>query len=87
MLFPISFPVYNGKIVVRVWDKRNLLSDIFIAQIPEFPKENDCFNINYLQSIGGVIPYSWVTIPPSLLNSPFLSSSISTPFRSPRGRR
>lgn len=35
MLFPILFPTFNEKIIIRVWDKRTGLSDIFIAHLPE----------------------------------------------------
>ena len=48
MMFPIYFPVHNDKIIIRLWDKRKLLVDLFIAQVPEFPSQNDPFNINYL---------------------------------------
>lgn len=48
MLFPILFPTFNEKIIIRVWDKRTGLSDIFIAHLPEKMKSNDWFNLNYL---------------------------------------
>jgi hypothetical protein len=57
MLFPLLFPLNNDKIIIRVWDKRKCLSDTFIAQVPETPTENDFFNINFLQSRGGVLPF------------------------------
>jgi hypothetical protein len=47
-MFPLYFPVLNDKIVIRVWDKRTCLADTFIAMIPEIPKENDFFNVNFL---------------------------------------
>ena len=46
-MFPLYFPVLNDKIVIRVWDKRTCLADTFIAMIPEIPKENDFFNVNF----------------------------------------
>lgn len=61
-MFPITFPLNNDKIVIRVWDKRVCMSDTFIGQIPEFPQENDFFNITYLQSKGGVLPYRWFSL-------------------------
>lgn len=47
-MFPLHFPFFNDKIVVRVWDKRTMAADTFIAMIPEIPTENDYFNINFL---------------------------------------
>ena len=58
--FPVFMPVLNDKIIIRCWDKRKALSDIFIGNIPEMPLENDYFNINSLQSKGGNMPYRWV---------------------------
>jgi Ca2+-dependent lipid-binding protein len=48
MMFPLYYPVLNDKITIRVWDKRRLLSDIYIASIPEVATEFDSFNINVL---------------------------------------
>ncbi|EAR93381.2 C2 domain protein (macronuclear) [Tetrahymena thermophila SB210] len=59
MVFPVFFPVYNDKIVIRVWDSRTLRSDNFIAAIPEKPNENDWFNINTLHSRGGTMSFRW----------------------------
>ncbi len=61
-MFPLYFPVFNDKIVIRVWDKRICMADTFIAMIPEMPSENDFFNINFLQSRGGVMPYRWFNL-------------------------
>jgi hypothetical protein len=61
-MFPLYFPVFNDKIVIRVWDKRICMSDTFVAMIPEMPSENDFFNINFLQSRGGVMPYRWFNL-------------------------
>lgn len=60
MSFPVEFPLYNDKVILRVWDKRTMVSDIFIANIPEFTKENDFFSLTYLQSRGGIMPFRWV---------------------------
>lgn len=62
LLFPLYFPVMNDKIVIRVWDKRICLADSFIGMIPEIPQENDFFNVNFLQSRGGVMPYRWISL-------------------------
>ena len=37
-----------------------MLSDIFIANIQEISTENDYFNLNFLISKGGIMPYTWV---------------------------
>ncbi|EGR34566.1 hypothetical protein IMG5_007260 [Ichthyophthirius multifiliis] len=58
-IFPIHIPVFNDKIVLRVWDKRKLTADNFIASIPEIPNSNDWFNINTLISRGGTMPFKW----------------------------
>jgi len=58
--FPVFLPLLNDKIVLRVWDKRTGLPDIYIASIPEVPSDNDSFNINSLLSKGGIMPYRWV---------------------------
>lgn len=62
LLFPIFFPVHQDNIVCRLWDKRIGLSDIFIANIPEFPAANDAFHLNHLNIRGGVLPFRWVII-------------------------
>ncbi len=46
--FPVYFPLLNDKIVIRIWDKRSGMSDIYIASIPEIPIESNFFNINSL---------------------------------------
>ena len=48
LMFPLYFPVFNDKIVIRVWDKRVCMTDNFIAMIPEIPSETDFFNANFL---------------------------------------
>ena len=71
LCFPVEFPVYNDKVIIRVWDKRRMASDHFIANIPELAKENDFFSLNYLQSRGGLMPFRWFNlygIPPSERN-------------------
>lgn len=61
-MFPLHFPFLNDKIVVRVWDRRTMATDTFIAMIPEVPTENDYFNINFLQSKGGTMPFRWFNL-------------------------
>jgi len=58
LLFPVTMPMYNDRIVVRMWDKRTGQGDDFIANIPEFPKENDFFSVNYLHAKGGTMKYT-----------------------------
>ncbi|CAD8189110.1 unnamed protein product [Paramecium pentaurelia] len=62
LMFPLHFPFFNDKIVVRVWDRRTMATDTFIAMIPEVPTENDYFNINFLQSKGGTMPFRWFNL-------------------------
>lgn len=45
-----------------MWDKRTGLSDIFIAHLPEKIKTNDWFNLNYLQSNGGIMKNQWINL-------------------------
>lgn len=47
-MFPLHFPFFNDKIVLRVWDRRTCAADTYVAMIPEIPTENDYFNINFL---------------------------------------
>lgn len=47
-MFPLYFPIFNDKIVLKLWDKRVCMSDTFIARIPELPSETDFFNANFL---------------------------------------
>ena len=71
LCFPCEFPVYNDKVVIRVWDKCFLAADNFIANVPEIAKENDFFSLNYLQSRGGLMPFRWFNlygIPPEERN-------------------
>jgi hypothetical protein len=48
MKFPLFYPILNDRIVIRVWDNRRMLSNIYIGSVPEVPSENDQFNINVL---------------------------------------
>lgn len=72
MLFPCYFPFLNDKIIMRIWNYQSRGTDEFIANIPEFPMQNDFFNISKLISIGGRMPAKWINlygIPPLERNS------------------
>lgn len=58
--YPVSFPLQNDKIVMKCWHRRPMLSDVFIANIPENPFVDGWFNINFLQSTGGNLPFTWI---------------------------
>lgn len=65
--YPVSFPLLNDKIVMKCWHERSFISDIFMANIPENPFVDGWFNVNYLQSTGGNLPFTWINmygIPP-----------------------
>ena len=62
ILFPLYFPLSNDKIVIRIWDQRICMTDTFIGQVPEVPTENDFFSLSFLQSRGGILPYTWFNI-------------------------
>ena len=67
MKYPVQFPLLNDKIVMKCWHKSRFLSDILIANIPENPFVDGWFNINFLQSTGGNLPFTWINmygIPP-----------------------
>jgi len=70
--FPVWMPVLNDKIIIRVWDRRRGMPDVFIGNIPEKSSENDYFNINALQARGGNMPFRWVLLLSSLLAFKFL---------------
>lgn len=61
MVFPVHFPIMNDKVVMKLWDQ-NMLGDQFIANVPENPFEDLSFDLNYLQSAGGTIPFKWVNL-------------------------
>lgn len=63
MLFPAYMPFLNDKITVRVWSKGSkLISDTFIANLPEFPSQNDFFNISKLLAIDGRLKPTWINL-------------------------
>lgn len=61
LVFPVHFPLMNDKVVMKLWDQA-ALGDIFIANVPENPFEDLAFDLNYLQSAGGTIPFKWVNL-------------------------
>ena len=61
MLFPAYLPFLNDKILMRIWNE-NTGSDEFIANIPEFPMQNDFFNISKLMSMGGRMAAKWINL-------------------------
>ena len=62
ILFPAYFPFLNDKILMRIWHYENRGADQFIANIPEFPQQNDFFNFSKLISIGGRMPAKWINL-------------------------
>ena len=38
------------------------MSDVFIANVPENPLIDGWFNVNYLQSTGGNLPFTWINM-------------------------
>ena len=46
--FPVTIPAQNDQIVLKAWDEVKLLSDNFIANIPENPFIDSFFNISFL---------------------------------------
>jgi hypothetical protein len=56
MMFPITYPILNDKITMRVWSKTGgFSSNIYIGNIPEHPQENDWFNLSKLMSAPKVL--------------------------------
>jgi Ca2+-dependent lipid-binding protein len=48
IMFPVYFPLMNDKIILKLWDKRKLMQDVFIGNVPENPFIDNWFNINFL---------------------------------------
>lgn len=59
--FPIVLPLQNDKIIVKFWHKK-MFKDQFYANIPENPLYENKFHINYLQSTGGNMPFTWINL-------------------------
>ena len=60
--FAVFQPIFNEKIVVRVWDRMRNRADTFIGSIPELPGERDFFNLSSILSKGGVIACRWFNL-------------------------
>jgi hypothetical protein len=53
----------NDKITVRVWHKRpGLSANMFVANIPEHPSQNDLFNISKLMAQDGRMTARWINL-------------------------
>lgn len=61
MVFPVFFPIMNDKIIIKLWDQ-HMLGDSLIGNIPENLLNDLSFDLNYLQSAGGTIPFKWVNL-------------------------
>ena len=58
--FPITYPILNDKITVRMWSKNSKFSaNTFIANIPEHPCESDNFNLSQLLRQDGRMIARW----------------------------
>jgi hypothetical protein len=60
--FPISLPLLNDKIIIKMWNKKNFATDTFYANVPENPFYENKFHINYLQSTGGNMPFTYINL-------------------------
>lgn len=47
---------------MKCWHERSMLPDIFIANAPENPFVDGWFNVNFLQSTGGNLPFTWINM-------------------------
>lgn len=63
LMFPITCPVLNDKITMRIWSKVSGFSaNHYIANIPEHPTANDFFNISKLISCYGRMSTRWFNL-------------------------
>lgn len=63
LMFPITYPILNDKITVRIWSKNGGFSaNTFIANIPEHPSETDNFNLSKLLSQDGRMTARWFNL-------------------------
>ena len=61
--YPVTFPLSNDKIVMKCWHEGTFMSpDVFIANAPENPFIDGWFNVNFLQSTGGNLPFTWINM-------------------------
>ena len=59
--FPITLPLLNDKIIIKMWDQK-FASSTFYANVPENPLYENKFHINYLQSTGGNMPFTYINL-------------------------
>lgn len=59
--FPVFLPTYNDKITIRLWlmDGR---SQVFLANVPEYPSAFDFANISVLRPLEGKMEPRWVNL-------------------------
>ena len=63
MQFPITSPILNNKITMRLWsDGGTFSANPFIANIPEHPCDNDFFNISKLLASDGRMAARWFNL-------------------------
>jgi len=60
--FPVYLPILNDKIIIKVWVEHSRTSVEHYANIPEIPKQDDCFNISVLQGKEGLMPSQWFNL-------------------------
>ena len=62
-MFPITYPILNDKIQMRLWSKVSGLSaNHYIANIPEHPSSSDYFNISKLLASDGRMTSRWINL-------------------------
>lgn len=47
---------------MKCWHERPLIANVFIANCPENPFIDGWFNVNFLQSTGGNLPFTWINM-------------------------
>jgi hypothetical protein len=63
LLFPITYPILNNKITLKLWSKNSgLFANTHIANIPEHPSEFDFFNISKLLAQDGRMTSRWINL-------------------------
>lgn len=62
LCFPVYAPVLNDKVTIRVWSQNKRTQDTFIANVPEYPSQNDQFNITRLLNHEGKMRTTWINL-------------------------
>ena len=63
LLFPLTYPILNDKITMRMWSNSNgFSSNIYIANIPEHPNQSDYFNVSKILAHDGRMSSRWINI-------------------------